>query len=142
MLLLIEICKLRICSWWCWYCHLHVHLLHRPITQCNYHPFIFYLPFNTSPPVDQCPIYAPSNCTMGLDTYAYHPPFGRTDLYYTVIFYSSCGLNKRPVATLAFSLSVSVLSSQYLFKRGPIWMKCLATFYNTHWKHQRSKDYS
>ena len=48
--------------------------------------------------------------------------FGRTDPYYTVILYSSCGLNKRPAATLAFLLSVSVLSSQYLFQRGPIWV--------------------
>ena len=47
---------------------------------------------------------------------------GRTDPYYTVIFYSSCGLNKRPVATLALPLSVSVLSSQYLFQRGAIWI--------------------
>ena len=93
-----------------------------PITQCNFHPFTFYLPFHTSPPVGQCPIYAPFNCTMGLDTCARHPLFGRTDPYYTVIFYSSCGLNKRPAATLAFPLSVSVLSSQYLFQRGPIWV--------------------
>ena len=92
------------------------------ITQCNFHPFTFYLPFHTSPPVDQCPIYAPSNCTMGLDMCARHPLFGRTDPYYTVICYSSCGLNKRPAATLAFHLSVSVLSSQYLFHRGPIWV--------------------
>ena len=40
-----------------------------------------------------------------------------------VILYSSCGLNKRPAATLAFLLSVSVLSSQYLFQQGPIWME-------------------
>ena len=49
--------------------------------------------------------------------------FGRTDPYYTVIFYTSYGLNKRSAATLAFPLSVhSVLSSQYLFQRGPIWI--------------------
>ena len=80
-----------------------------------------YLPSHTSPPVDQCPIYALSNCTMGLDTCADHSLFGRTYPYYTVMLYSSCGLNKRSVATLAFLLSLSVLSSQYLFQRGPIW---------------------
>ena len=92
---------------------MHAHLLHMPISQCNFHPFTFYLPFHTSSPVDQCPIYAPSNCTMGLGTCARHSLFGRTDPYYTVILYSSCGLNKHPAATLAFLLSVSVLSSQY-----------------------------
>ena len=91
------------------------------ITQYNFHPFTFYLPFHTSPPVDQCPIYEPSKCAMSLDTRTHHPLSGRTDPYYTVIFYSSCGLNKRPAATLAFPLSVSVLSSQYLFQRGPLW---------------------
>ena len=100
---------------------MHAHLLHMPIIQCNFHPFTFYLPFHTSSLVDQCPIYAPSNCTMGLDTCARHSLFGRTDPYYTVILYSSCGLNKRPAATLAFLLSVSVLFSQYLFQPGPIW---------------------
>ena len=101
---------------------MHAHLLHMPITQCNFHPFTFYLPFHTSVPVDQCPIYAPSNCIMGLDTCAHHSLFGRTDPYYTVILYSSCGLNKRPAAKLAFPLSASVLSSQNLFQRGPIWI--------------------
>ena len=28
------------------------------LTLCNFHPFTFYLPFHTSPPVDQCPIHA------------------------------------------------------------------------------------
>ena len=97
-----------------------------PITQCNFHPFTFYLPFHTSSPVDQCPIYEPSNCTMGLDTCARHSLFGHTDPYYTVILYSSCRLNKRPAATLAFLLPVSVLSSQYLFQRGPIWVIILS----------------
>ena len=32
-------------------------------------------------PVDQCPMYAPFNCTMGLDTCACHSLFGRTDPY-------------------------------------------------------------
>ena len=82
-----------------------------PITQCNFHPLTFYLPFHTSPPVDQCPVYAPSNCTMGLNMCARHPLFGCTDPYYTVIFYSSCGLNKSSAATIAFPLSVSILSS-------------------------------
>ena len=102
--------------------HLHAHLLHMPIIQCNFHPFTFYLPFDTSPPVDQCPIHAPSNCTMGFDTCARHSLFGRTDPYYTVIFYSSCGLDKRPATTLAIPLSVSVMSSQYLIQRGSIWV--------------------
>ena len=44
-------------------------------------------------------------CTMGLDTCARHPLFGRTDPYYTVIFYSSCGL-KRPAATLLCNCTV------------------------------------
>ena len=83
--------------------NLHAHLLHMPITQCNFHPFTFYLPFHTSPPIDQCPIYAPSICTMGLDMCARHRLSGPTDPYYTVIFYSSCDL-KRPAATLAFPL--------------------------------------
>ena len=104
---------------------MHAHLLHMPITQCNFHPFTFYLPFHTSSPVDQCPIYAPSNCTMGLDTCARHSLFGRTDPYYTVILYSSCSHNKHRATTLAFLLSVSALSSQYLFQRGPIWMRSI-----------------
>ena len=69
-------------------------LLHMTITLCNFHPFTFYVPFHTSPPVDQCPIHAPSTCTMGLDPCAQKV---------TVIFYSPCGL-KRLVATLAFPL--------------------------------------
>ena len=80
------------------------------------HHLFQYLPFHTSPPVDQCPIYVPSTCTMGLDPCARHPLFGRTDPCYTIIFYSSCGL-RRPAATLAFPFSVIVLSSQYLFQR-------------------------
>ena len=39
-----------------------------------------------------------------------------------------CGLNKHPAATLA-PLSVRVLSSQYLFQRGPIWMKYERLYY-------------
>ena len=69
-------------------CHLRAHLLHMPIPQCNLNPFNFYLPFHTSPPVDQCHICAPSNCTMGFNTCARHLLFVRTDPYYTVIFYS------------------------------------------------------
>ena len=108
---------------------MHAHLLHMLITQCNSHPLTFYLPFhNTLSPVDQCPIYAPPNCTMGLDTCARHSLFGHTDPYYTVILYSSCSLNKRPAATLAFPLSVSLLSSQYLFQRGPLWTASIAHF--------------
>ena len=84
-------------------------------------PIHLLFTLSMSPP-DQCPIYAPSNCTMGLDMCARHPLFGRTDPYYTVILYSSCGLYKHPAATLAFHLSVSVLSFQYLFQRGPIWV--------------------
>ena len=67
-------------------------------------------------------MHLPTVLCMGLDTCARHSLFRRTDPNYTVILYSSCGLNKRPAATLAFLLSVSVLSSQYLFQRGPIWM--------------------
>ena len=37
--------------------------------------------------------------------------------------------NKRPAATLAFPLSVSVLSSQYLFQWGPIWIDGFVGFY-------------
>ena len=68
------------------------------------------------------PYLCTSQLYYGLGQCARHSPFGRTDPYYTVILYSSCGLNKRPAATLAFPLSVSVLSSQYLFQRGPIWI--------------------
>ena len=55
--------------------------------------------------------------------------FWRTDPYYT------CGLNKRPAATLAFPLFVSVLSSQYLFQRDPIWM-AIASMLDipSHWR--------
>ena len=113
-------------------CHLHAHLLHMPITQCNFHPFTFYLPFHTSPPADQCPIYTPSNCTLGLDPCGRHPLFGRTDPYYTRIFYSSCGLNKHPAATLAFPVSVSELSCQYLFQWGPIWVTIVANLVYTY----------
>ena len=42
---------------------------------------------------------------------------------------------KRLAATLAFPLSVSVLSSQYLFQRGPIWItdcvECLRDIYSS-----------
>ena len=65
------------------------------------------------PHVGQCPIHAPSTCTMGLDLYARHSLFGRTDPYYTVIFFSSCGF-RRPAATLALPFSVIVLTHQYL----------------------------
>ena len=34
---------------------MHAHLLPRTITLCNFNPFTFYLPFKTSPCVDQCP---------------------------------------------------------------------------------------
>ena len=85
-------------------------LLHMTITLCNFHPFTFYLPFHTSPPVDQCPIHAPSTCTMGLDPCAQKV---------TVIFYS-------PLSALSQHLpspfSVNVLNSEYLFQRGPIWV--------------------
>ena len=93
------------------------------ITLCNSHPFTFYLPFHTSLRVDQCPIqsHVPSACTLGLDPCARHSLFGRTDPYYIDNFYSSCGL-KRLAATLASPFSVIVLSSQYLFQRGPIWI--------------------
>ena len=91
------------------------------ITLCNSHPFTFYLPFHTSLRADQCPIHVPSTCTLGMDPCARHSLFGRTDPYYIDNFYSSCGL-KRPAATLASPFSVIVLSSQYLFQRGPIWM--------------------
>ena len=47
---------------------------------------------DTSQPVNQCPIHAPSTCTMGLDPCARHSLFGRKNPYYTVIFYSSCVL--------------------------------------------------
>ena len=94
------------------------------ITLCNSHPFTFYLPFHTSLRADQCPIqsHVPSTCTLGLDPCARHSLFGRTDPYYIDNFYSSCGL-KRLAATLASPFSVIVLSSQYLFQRGPIWAK-------------------
>ena len=93
------------------------------ITLCNSHPFTFYLPFHTSLRADQCPIqsHVPSTCTLGLDPCARHSLFGRTDPYYIDNFYSSCGL-KRLAATLASPFSVIVLSSQYLFQRGPIWV--------------------
>ena len=93
------------------------------ITLCNSHPFTFYLPFHTSLRADQCPIqsHVPSTCTLGLDPCARHSLFGRTDPYYIDNFYSSCGL-KRLAATLASPFSVIVLSSQYLFQRGPIWI--------------------
>ena len=96
------------------------------ITLCNSHPFTFYLPFHTR--ADQCPIqsHVPSTCTLGLDPCARHSLFGRTDPYYIDNFYSSCGL-KRLAATLASPFSVIVLSSQYLFQRGPIWiLECMA----------------
>ena len=95
------------------------------ITLCNSHPFTFYLPFHTSLRADQCPIqsHVPSTCTLGLDPCARHSLFGRTDPYYIDNFYSSCGL-KRLAATLASPFSVIVLSSQYLFQRGPIWIAC------------------
>ena len=96
------------------------------ITLCNSHPFTFYLPFHTSLRADQCPIqsHVPSTCTLGLDPCARHSLFGRTDPYYIDNFYSSCGL-KRLAATLASPFSVIVLSSQYLFQRGPIWILSL-----------------
>ena len=91
------------------------------ITLCNSHPLTFYLPFHTSLRADQCPIHVPSTCTLGLDPCARHSLFGRTDPYYIDNFFSSCGL-KRPAAALASPFSVIVLSSKYLFQRGPIWL--------------------
>ena len=38
----------------------------------------------SSPRVDQCPIYSPSTCTMGLDLCDRHSIFGHTDPYYTL----------------------------------------------------------
>ena len=67
---------LPLSSLWCWYCHLHAHLLLMAITLCNFHPFTYFLSFHTSPPVDQWPIHAPSICTVGLDSRARHSHLG------------------------------------------------------------------
>ena len=93
------------------------------ITLCNSHPFTFYLPFHTSLRADQCPIqsHVPSTCTLGLDPCARHSLFGRTDPYYIDNFYSSAALSDLP-QHLPPPFSVIVLSSQYLFQRGPIWI--------------------
>ena len=102
----------------CWYYPLHAQLLHMTITLCNFHPFTFYLPFQTSPRVDQCPIHAPSTCNMGLDQCARHSIIGRTDPYYTNIFYSFFGL-KRPAATLSFPLLCDCTVLQVPLSTGP-----------------------
>ena len=85
----------------------------------NSHPFTFYLPFHTSPRADQCPIHAPSTRTVGLDPCARHSLFGRTGPYYTDNFYS---YSSALLQHLPSPFSVIVLSSQYLFQRGPIWV--------------------
>ena len=99
------------------------------ITLYNSHPFTFYMPFHTSPRVDPCPIHAPSNCTMALDPCARPSLIGRTDPYYTDIFYSSCGL-KRPAATLAFPLLCNCTVPKYLFQRGSIWVLVVYSKFN------------
>ena len=48
---------------------------------------------------------------------------------------------KRPAATRAFPLSVSVLSSQYLFQRGPIWVSNLATWWGRTVYHSLGEIY-
>ena len=80
------------------------------------------LAFHTSPPVEQCPIHTPSTLTMGLDLCAHHSLFGRMDPYYTGIFYLSCGFISALPQHLPSPFSAVVLSSQYLFQRGPIWI--------------------
>ena len=113
------------------------------ITLCNSHPFTFYLPFHTSLRADQCPIqsHVPSTCTLGLDPCARHSLFGRTDPYYIDNFYSSCGL-KRLAATLASPFSVIVLSSQYLFQRGPIWVNCSHPYQRSYLSFRRGSTYT
>ena len=103
----------------CWYCHLHAHLLHM-IISCNFHhsPSNKIMPFHTSPPVDQGPIHAPSTCSMGLDPCARHSLFWRTYPYYTLIFYSSCGL-QRPAATLASPLFFNCTVLPVPLSKGP-----------------------
>ena len=85
-------------------------------------PFTFYLPVHTSPCIDQCPIHAPSTCTLGIDPRARHSLFGCTDPYYTDNFYSSCGL-QRPPATLALPLLCNCTVLPVLFQRGPVWVQ-------------------
>ena len=122
---------------WCWFCH----LLHITITWCNFHPFTFYLPFHTSPRVDQCPIHASSTCTMGLDPCARHSLFRRTDPYYTDIFYSSCGLTcKRPAATLAFPLLCNCTVLPVFLSTGPYLDMAATPLYISLWFKYSSLD--
>ena len=87
------------------------------ITLCNSHPFTFYLPFHTSLRADQCPIqsHVPSTCTLGLD------PCARNSLITSTTSTPPAALSALP-QHLPPPFSVIVLSSQYLFQRGPIWM--------------------
>ena len=93
------------------------------ITLCNSPPFTFYLPFHTSLRADQCPIHVPTTCTLGLDPCARHSLFGRTDPYYIDNFYTPPAAFSALPQHFSSPFSVIVLSSQYLFQRGPIWVK-------------------
>ena len=92
------------------------------ITLCNSQPFTFYLPFHTSLRADQCPIHVPTTCTLGLDPCARQSLFGRTDPYYIDNFYTPPAALSALPQHFSSPFSVIVLSSQYLFQRGPIWM--------------------
>ena len=91
------------------------------ITLCNSHPFTFYLPFHTSLRADQCPIHVPTTCTLGLDPCARHSLFGRTVLTTSTTSTLPAAFSALP-QHLPSPFSVIVLSSQYLFQRGPIWV--------------------
>ena len=92
------------------------------ITLCNSQPFTFYLPFHTSLRADQCLIHVPTTCTLGLDPCARHSLFGRTDPYYIDNFYTAPAAFSALPQHFSSPFSVIVLSSQYLFQRGPIWI--------------------
>ena len=61
-------------------------------------------------------------CTLGLDPCARHSLFGRTDPYYTDTISTPPAAFSALPQHLTSPFSVIVLSSQYLFQRGPIWI--------------------
>ena len=78
------------------------------LIKCNFYPFTFYLPFHTSPRVDQCPIHAPFTCTVGLD------PWGQTLPYSFVVDDRICLKLQQLISRISFSSTLKSLF--YVFK--------------------------
>ena len=100
------------------------------ITLCNSHPSTFYLPFHTSACADQCPIHAPSILSLFVQSAPVLWAWIRAPATHILgaRILTTLTLSTPPAAFSALPqhlpspFFVIVLSSQYLFQRGPIWM--------------------